>query len=509
MARFSTDIYLHGAEVAKWRRLLIEGQAQHVGLNFLYLTLPKSKPWLVAEQFAPRQSVLLDSGSLGVNKKGWTSVEHEEYFARYIDFVQANLSSLKLVVEADFLGMGLDWIEAQRSDFWDTLPPNQFVPVWHPEWGPKVLRAMIEKYPNVGVPPLDKTTESRVAGVVRSSDVLLHGLCLNHPFDLPGGLYNTVTSTSWISPSKWGETQVWDHGRMRRYSQTQKQMARRRHRNQFSAAGFNPERINNDEQDELTRYTIWAWQQMEGNMPAPRRTKTLANLRRLKATIPAEVVEAEIVDPDEDEVEIVEAEVLENRPAANGQRYLPAIPGDTKPLMPGLGFRTVKVEVNDPEAPNGMRIENELVPALADQSLRRCDSCSLREACPEFTPGDACHFSAAVEIRTKAQLMGALDVMGEMQFQRVMFARTHEEMIDGGFPSNDTSAEIDRFHKLVLARQKIEDNRDSFSMTISSKSAAGGGMLRNLFGTKAADRLHEVDPEAAEEALRSALRDSS
>lgn len=506
-------LFMAGAEVPKWWRLLADGQVENVGVNYLYLRerLPKPPPWTVEGEYPKR--VLLDSGAVGISKKEWSPEEHEAYLSEYMEFVQAQLPQLTYVTECDFLRMGYDWIAAQRRDFWDHLPPEKFIPIWHPEFGHSVLRVMLDQYANVGIPPLSKSIESRVGGLVRRSRAHLHGLGFSHPFDVPGGLYNTILSASWISPTRYGETQVWDHNRMRRYPSDDKVAARRRHRSQFMQAGFDAEAIAGDNGDELARYTIWAWQQLQASMDPPERIKVMQSLRprprvvatngHVKITRPS--VDFGLRGVDTDVAAVLET-LSDGKTDSNHHdegKYLPALPSD---VIPGFSFRTVKTLVPDPEGGDQPLSIDQQVPVLADTPTRQCDSCSLAGTCPAFEPGSACKFRMPIQIQSRDQLLASMKLMLEMQAQRVAFGRFSEEL-NGGYPDQNLSMEIDRFYKLVNTFKNIEDNRDVLSLHVEARgqAMAQAGMLTRLFGMKATEPLRQVDPDAAEGVLRDAM----
>jgi hypothetical protein len=512
------SLYFHGAEVTTHRKLLAAEGVVHIGLNYLYLRprLESKNAWTVQMNFPPTQSVLVDSGASTVSRKGWNPAILESYMEEYAEFVDHNLDNIDYVVETDFTDtcLGYEWIESQRRHIWDDfIPLEKFIPVWHEQWGDISLRHMISKYPNLGVPPLSEAQQNRLAGLVRSSGVKLHGLCLNHPYDVPNGLYSSVLSTSWISPSKYGETVIWDHNRLRRYDNKQKDQARKRHRNQIIAAGFDPNLFDKPKCNELSRYTIWAWKQMENSMQPPRRIKTIGKKPPSTAQkSPISTTEAReplrvVPFPDLRQVDIDVADVIGNVSANGSQnRLLPALRDELK-VMPGFDFRNVTTIVKS-QVEGQPDIEvNTLLPSLTDTSCRKCESCSLAGQCPEFKAGADCVFVFPVQIRTRDQLMGMMNTFLEMQAKRVGFLRMSEEM-NGGYPDPNASNEIDRFYKIIYGMKKITEDPSLFKLSIEGQGEAAGqavGMLSRLFGASATEPLRRVDAQAAEAAVHDAI----
>src|SRR6516164_7200171 len=248
------ELYFAGAEVPTWRKLLVQEEVPHVAVNYLHLKarLPLGK-WTLEDHFPSE-------------KKNWSPVQHEEFLESYVAFVSENLDRLSYFTEYDAATLGLDWVLRQRQ-VWEGL--GKLVPVWREEWGAPLLRQMVEEHPNLGVPPVAPRTQNVLSSLVRRTRITLHGLSFSHPYDAPGGLYSTIVSSSWISPTRFGETVVWDENRLRRYPADEKLKIRTRHRQHFIQAGFDAEKILRDDNQEVARYTIWAWRQQEAAMEGP------------------------------------------------------------------------------------------------------------------------------------------------------------------------------------------------------------------------------------------------
>src|SRR5215831_1127617 len=154
------ELYFAGAEVPTWRKLLAAEGVPHIAINYLYLQ-PRitTQSWLLKDHFPPDQKIFLLSGASATEKKGWTLTEHEEFLSSYLGFVQENLDRLSFFTEYDAGGLGLDWVQRQRQ-VWAGLADDKFVPVWHEDWGPSLLRTMVEEFVNLGVPPTDDRTQN-------------------------------------------------------------------------------------------------------------------------------------------------------------------------------------------------------------------------------------------------------------------------------------------------------------------------------------------------------------
>jgi hypothetical protein len=477
------ELYFAGAEVPTWRKLLASEGVPHVALNYLYLRPRITKqPWRLSDVFPDDQKIFLLSGASATGKKNWSLTQHEEFLSEYLGFVQDNLDRLKFFTEYDADALGIEWVSRQR-DIWQGIADDKFVPVWHESWGSPLLRSMVERYPNLGVPPVDDRTQNVLFGLVRRTRVNLHGLSFSHPYDAPGGLYSTLVSSSWISPTRFGETVIWDENRLRRYPAEDKEKIRRRHRAHFSAAGFDADKIERDDSNEVARYTVWAWRQMEQSMEGPKRVRLLKRSThngngRTPETAP-------LPEPEVDH--------LPSEPASNGH----LLPDVVTPL-PVFDFRPKTTIMENPNGTGTVEVTSD-VAVMGSGALRQCNSCSLAAVCPLFELGSSCKYSIPIEIRNRDQLMSILHSLLEMQGQRVAFG-FFSEQLQGGYPDANLSSELDRFMRMTQSVKEIQDNRDFLKVTVEGRAQAG--VLSRLFGAERAETLRKIDPDRAEDAVR-------
>lgn len=480
------ELYFAGAEVPTWRKLLAQEQVPHVAVNYFHLRSRISKrPWKLSSYFPTGQKIFLLSGASSTEKKNLTVVQHEEFLTEYLGFVQDNLDRLEFFTEYDAEPLGIDWVLRQRQ-VWEGLADDKFVPVWHESWGAPLLRTMVESHENLGVPPITDRTQNVLFSLVRRTRIKLHGLSFSHPHDTPNGLYSTLVSSSWISPTRFGETVIWDENRLRRYPADQKEQIRLRHRQHFAQAGFDPDKIAADERNEVARYTIWAWRQLEAHMEGPQRFRRLHRANRpTNGHVEAESPTAPLPVPEVDHL------VAES--SGNGH----ALPDVIRPL-PVFDFRPVTSTMQNPDGPGTVEVTSP-VALMGRSGLRQCSSCSLAVVCPSYEAGASCKYSVPIEIRNRDQLMGILHSLLEMQGQRIAFA-FFSEQLQGGYPDANLSAELDRFMRMTQSVKEIQDNRDFLKISVEGRAQAG--VLARLFGAERAETLRKTDPDKAEGAIR-------
>jgi len=304
----------------------------------------------------------------------------------------------------------------------------------------------------------------------------LHGLSFSHPYDEPGGLFTSIISSSWISPTRFGETVIWDQNRLRRYPAGEKERIRTRHRQHFVQAGFDADKICADDNREVGRYTIWAWRQLEKTMDRPNRSTHSTN-----GHDPESAPEPDVL--------------VDHLPAvgpSNGSRHQ---------VLPVFDYQPVTATVANPDGPGTVEVTSQ-VTTMGNHDLRQCDSCALAVVCPLFSSGSSCRYEIPVQIRNRDQLMGILHSLLEMQGQRVAFG-FFAEQLQGGYPDANLSAELDRFMSMTAKVKEIQDNRDFLKVTVEGRTQAG--VLSRLFGEQRAQNLKQVDADKAENAVRRAM----
>lgn len=465
-------LYFGGAEVPSHRKLLAEEGIEHVALSYFGLRRRTkfSRPWIIAEKFPDTQSIFLDSGAYTVNsadEEKYSVGELKDISAHYMSFVMDNIDRLTMVSEFDALALGEDWIEAMREDFYDDLPADRFMPIWHPEIGGlDSLDRLAQRYERVGIPQtaLDgRNLDNTLNNLVQQYGVKLHGIAMTKPDVMSDIRFDSVASTSWLSPSQYGDTIVWTGKELKRYPKKYKEDARKRHRTLFEQNGFDAEAIENDDTREILRLSLWSWSQQ---------VEFLTNRVTTSPKTPTgEITQVGggVVDTSTGEMHNspVDVEALRNRP---------------RTLLPVLSnLTTTETVVN--EDGTSEEVTEPLV-AIRSSSMRQCSSCFLAKKCPAFVEGANCAYDIPVVVKTKTQMAALQNSLIEMQTQRVLFAKMAEDM-EGGYPDKNLSSEIDRLQKLVKTKAELEE--DSFTLKVEAKERGKAGMISRLFGNDAGE----------------------
>jgi hypothetical protein len=477
-------LYFGGAEMGSHRRLLDEQGVRNVALSYMGLRERNQmkKPWLISEQKVPfpsYMSVFLDSGTHKINNKPDVEPDEiEELAEHYRDFVNANLERVDMVSEFDAIAMGLEWIEEERESFWDRIPREKFMAVWHPSWGLPYLHEMAAKYELIGIPAtsLEGRNLRPVLNALAAGGTRIHGVGMTKIEEMQSIRWHSVASTSWTSPQRFGDTIVWTGKELKRYPRKYKEQARKRHRTLFKEYGLNADAIEADDSTEVLRLSLISWQKFEEDINRKRRSGAVVTPLFSHASEP------EVETPDEgvDTPDIPEDTDV-STPSASKALARPRNRSEILPVM-GLGRAKEDDEDSDP------------VLNIRSESARVCNTCFLAEKCPGYEPDSTCLYNIPVQIRTREQVKGLRQGMLEMQTQRVMFMRMAEE-VEGGYADPNLTKEMALLSKMVAEYEEAE--REGFSISIrasgSGQQQAEGGMLSRLFGKDAGQKAMELE----------------
>jgi len=440
-------LYFGGGEIPKFRNLLVAQGNLAISLSYYNLMRGDKKipdyPGLM----------LLDSGAMSMSKSDATFEVVYESAAEYMNFVRSNISKVNLVAEFDAQQLTLPVIKQLRTEFYNSLPEEKFMPVWHPEYGSEELEDLCSSYPVVGVTQEDIHGDmSNVPAfnhMIQRYDVKLHGVGITSKKLLEAVKWESVSSTAWLSTTRYGELFVWTGRELKRYPKSYKDRAAKTHRTLFSDNGFSYEKIEAGDADELLMLSSWSWQKYIDSLSGV--TRQAAN---------------DISNISETGISVVENQEIQGRSAAElNERKTTVIP---------LAFQTVEQE----KSADG-DVEFKPVLNIRSESMRICDTCFLKDKCPGFEPNSTCLYNIPIEIKTKPQLRNLQNSLIEMQSQRVLFMKMSEDL-SGGYADPNLSSEIDRLQRMIKTTQEADTDKFSMSVTMTQAESKPGFMERFL-----------------------------
>jgi len=360
------------------------------------------------------------------------------------------------------------------------MDPALFRPVWHATDGQAALQRLAETYEVVAIPEetisAQTTLSARVRALMQLHHTSFHAIGCAAPDNLRSIPFESASSMAWLAPQMRGETIVWDGNRLMKYPKAQKEQARKRHRNTYVQAGFDPDLIAQDDYNEVIASTIWSYLRLESSVSDRRGGDRPFTVIDGGADSPDIAANSEDGPP---------SEIAEHPSSVVDKRHteMRNVPTPREPLerthLPTMTLTTTTISE---QGEHGPVLRDITVPSLGQATLRQCDTCFVAAQCPAMKSGSECAFHLPLEVRTKDQLKGLLQAIIEMQGQRIAFARFTEEL-NGGYPDPNVSSEMDRLFKLVKQLKELEDNREFIKIT--AERHAGGGVLSALCGDRA------------------------
>jgi hypothetical protein len=425
--------------------------------------------------------VLLDSGAYTLNNAAAPLLGEEltALVGRYEDFVQLNAHAVDYVIEMDALALGPVLMRNHRDTLRD-IAGDRAVAVWHPQDGLAELMLMAERWPNIalGTTELDGRDLTPTLVSLAHGGVKLFGMAMTKPDLMRSIPWYSVHSTSWLSPSQYGDTVIWSRGALKRYHKRQKDEARRRHRTEIELAGFDPQLVAEDEISEVLKVSLWSWRQQ------------LAAINM--ATTSGESLSRVTTETDAPDVD-TDPPAVRNEMATTGPRQRPVIP------LPGVAVELVEHEHKDSET--GAREVREL-PLLRSSggSMMACDTCYVKDVCPKAEPGAACAYNVDVEVRTEEQVDALLRMLIEHETSDYLRERFEAELTGGGDRSRPQRGR-NNISRLLKFQNELHET--GFSVTIKGRSsghAAEPGFLSRIgFGQPLAIAPREVTPPIYEQ----------
>lgn len=484
-------LYFQGSELPTYRNLIKEMGVDSSSLSYLGLRKRTkfTNGWDVTKYFPQGHHLFVDSGCQTLNnstEEKYTLDELREISAHYYEWVRQNIGNIEMYSEFDARQLGRGFLQEQRDSLRD-LDFDKFLPIWHAEDGLNELQRLGESFGRVGISQTSINGRDLlpVLGRLDRNGTELHGLAMTKPDIMQSVKWTSVSSTSWTTPQRYGDTIVWSHGNLKRYPKSMKDQARKKERSVILSAGFDFDKIQADDPKELLRLSLWSWSQLVAKI----------NKTPTGVTVPVKMDEYENSEEYGDGVEIVPS-APQNRIATVRRRD-----ESQKRVIPFLDFSMTTEKVKNEETGQYENVERPLV-RMRSESMRMCETCQFASKCPAFEEEANCAYDIPIVVETKEQMEALMNALVSMQTQRVLFMKMGEDL-EGGYADPNLSSEIDRLSKLIEKKHTIE--QEGFSLTITAKQQGQMSMVDRIFGDMGSMKpLHQLEapksvPDAFEE----------
>jgi hypothetical protein len=462
-----TKLYFGGGEIPAFRKVLSMVNSPPISLSYFNLMRNEKRipdyPGLM----------LLDSGAMTISKSDAEFDDVYERASEYVSFVKGNIGKVNLIAEFDAQQLTLPVIKQFRSEFYNSLPEDKFLPVWHPSYDKEDLEELCSSYPIVGVTQEDihgdMSNVPLFNQMISRYGVKLHGVGITSKKILEAVKWTSVSSTAWLSTTRYGELFVWTGRELKRYPTAYKDRAAMTHRTLFRDNGFDYEKIESGDSDELLRLSAWSWQKYIESINGV--TTQAAN---------------QVGSNSENTRTVVDN--LGN----SGRTSIPVTVRKTTAIP--VVFQDVAVQENDDGDVTYSPVLN-----IRSESMRICDTCFLKDKCPGFEPNSTCLYNIPIQVKTKQQLKNLKNSLMEIQSQRVLFMKMAEDM-SGGYADPNLSSEIDRLERMIKNSQ--EADTDKFSMTVTASQASRGpSFTEKFFGSTVASKVNELEVPVSADAM--------
>lgn len=436
------DIYFAGAEQPLYLNQLIDLGVKRIAISH-YEWARRHSTDHVYKHVPEGMQVIVTPG---VAKK--EDIDWRAFATDYIEFCERNADDV-LIYDLDAPHCPADIQEEVRGQL-SILSNVVMFPREH-----ETIEQLSDQFERIGM-------NSRAAKAMDSNDLrriqaTLYGSNITDPKVLRVGKFVATTTFAWLSGRRYGELWVFARNKLHHYNADNLAKAARIHTRDIEHFSVDPEAVAANEPAALTAIAVHSLQAMAESLskrPRDRRTVEAVSASDLKSS---------------------------EQPLANGS----APPGA---LVAGNGVLPV-IERERIMLPV-LSVNNQADPPKMTTnaaSLRQCDACYLSSSCPKFLPESVCAFEFPVEIRTDAQWEQASQVILEMQFERISFAKFGEE-VEGNGLSPRVGQEMDRFFKLLESVKGLK-------APVANPNA---GALSRIFGV-AQPKLTEGDSDGGQE----------
>jgi hypothetical protein len=460
-----------------------------VSLNFMGMRQRVKNLWQLDKKFDDNLNIFVDSGCQTLNdakEQKYDSEQLRDLGDSYYQWVSDNIDRLEYYTEFDARGMGDAYLKDRRDSLHGSMY-DKVVPIWNPANGIRELDELAESFGRVGILQTNLGERDLVPYLNRlvSSKISLHGLSMTKPDLMKAVKWTSVSSTSWTSPARYGDTIIWSHKQLKRYPQSMKDQARKKERSTFISAGFDMEKIQADDSQEMLRISLWSWSRLVESI----------NEKQSGVTTPMNSSYEGNLENDTDDVGTDVQKVQKRLPTPKVRD-----PSQMR-VIPLLDFDRDIEKVKNRKTGEYEDVEVPKV-KIRSGSMRICDTCFLASKCLMFEENTTCAYDIPIVIRTKEQMTALMDTIVEIQAQRVLFMKIAEDM-EGGMADPILSSEIDRLGKLMKTKHEME--QEGFSLTVTAKQQGQVNTLDRLFGDMTNQSLTAlpapIDPKDVAEQL--------
>jgi len=445
---FGIKLCFAGADGAEYRHGLYRVGVRHILISYFY-----SRKWLkkltvqeIAEDLGRFDFVFLDSGGFSfiqaINEKKDLGIDLETYTDEYYSELERYGHLFAGCAEVD---VHSKFSQYQMEEFKNKLVEKN-VPIVPVIQGQPVeqLKEMgwFEKFPFMAFGSAMIGTQKHAGDILATTAYgqehgnIFHGFGATAADVLLRSKFYSVDSTTWIGGSRFGNTMIFQNGRIRYYDHKHKEV-RKRFKARFEENGIVWKDIEADKRKEVDLMNAVAWRQWADSMRF--------NIQNCYWLTPEE----------KDQALSLKAKAFNAEGIIDRTRSLARA-----------------------EARRLSTVEDASYDDRAHEILH-CDTCFLSGRCTRYKASESCGYDINVRLETSADLHRAIQVVLEAEYGRVMTGVLFEKA-QGGVIDANVSNEMQKFLTMVQQARVIFQPRGQEELVIQAKSSTPGNLSRML-----------------------------
>jgi hypothetical protein len=445
---YGTKLCFAGGEDRKLRDGLYRIGVRHILLSFYYFKkfMRKRSPAEISDDIGRFDFVLLDSGGftfMQALKEGRdTNMGIREYADLYHSELERKGHIFTACAELD---VHEEFSQQEMEDVKDRLTAAgiPMMPVMHGQSvGELEDLGWFDKYPYMAVGSAllwgRKVAPELKEYIKKAKEVgtLLHGFGITTVDAIRTMPFYSVDSTTWMGGTRYGNTMIFQNGRLRYYD-FHKKSVRRRYRKRFEDNGLIWADIDREKPLEVDLMNALGWKQWSDYI-----RYTVQNCYWLTAE-------------EKDAALSIKAQAF-----------------NTEGLMSrsaSLARAQARRLVQTDDAQDDDRAHEML----------HCDTCNMEGRCPRFKAGEVCGYDVNVRLSTNVDLQRALQNVLEVEYGRVMTGALFEKLEGGVLDANVTN-ELKNFIKLVGDAKNMFNQKHDEELRITAKGKEAGSVSKIL-----------------------------
>lgn len=445
---YGTKLCFAGGEDRKLRDGLYRIGVRHILLSFYYFKkfMRKRSAAQISDDIGRFDYVLLDSGGFTFMQALKEGRETNMGIREYADLYHKQIAEKGHIFTACAeLDVHEEFSQYEMEEVKDNLVA-QGVPMLPVIQGQSVDElnelGWFDKYPYMAVGSAllwgKKVAPELKEYIKKGKEVgtLYHGFGVTTVDAIRKMPFYSVDSTTWMGGTRYGNTMVFQNGRLRYYD-FHKKAVRKRYRKRFEDNGLIWADIDKEKPLEIDLMNALGWKQWSDYI-----RYNVQNCYWLTAE-------------EKDVALTLKSKVFNTEGLINRSASI------------------ARAEVRRLTQIDDARYDDRA------HEMLHCDTCTMEGRCPRFRQGEPCGYDINIRLETNHDLQKALQNILEVEYGRVMTGALFEKL-EGGVLDSNLSNEMKNFMTLVSDIKEMFNQKHTEELHISAKGAQAGSVSKIL-----------------------------